>query len=84
MSISIRNFKFFFILNVILRYYNLDYKIVIEIDTSNYIFKDILFQYNKDKILYLAVYFFKKHNLIECNYKIYDKKLITIVRIFEK
>jgi len=68
----------------VLCYYNLDYKIVIEIDASNYIFEDILFQYNKDEVLYLVVYFFKKHNLIECNYKIYNKKFITIVRAFEE
>ena len=73
-----------FILNIILRYYNLDYKVVIEIDVSNYIFEDILFQYNKDKVFYLIAYFLKKHNSIEYNYKINNKKFIIIVCVFEE
>jgi len=86
MSRNIYNFKksLYYNWNIVFRYYNLDHKIVIKIDTSNYIFKDIFFQYNKKEVLYLVVYFFKKHNLIECNYKIYNKKLITIVCAFEK
>ena len=30
------------------------------------------------------IYFLKKHNSAECNYKIYNKKLIIIVYIFKK
>jgi len=73
-----------FTFNVILRYYNSDHKIVIEIDALNYVFKDILFQYDENKVLHSVAYFFKKHNLVECNYKIYDKKLMIIVHAFEK
>ncbi len=65
-------------------YYNLNHKIIIKIDASNYVFEDIFSQYDEKRVLYLIVYFFKKHNLIKCNYKIYDKKLITIVRAFKK
>jgi len=65
-------------------YYNLDYKIVIKINTSNYIFKDFFFKYNKERVLYLVIYFSKKHNLVKYNYKIYNKKFITIVCVFEK
>jgi len=57
---------------------------VIEIDALNYVFKDIFFQYNENKILYLVVYFLKKHNLVECNYEIYNKKLMIIVYAFKK
>jgi hypothetical protein len=35
-------------------------------------------------VLRLVVYFLKKHNAIECNYEIYDKELIIIVRYFEE
>ena len=73
-----------FIFNVILCHYNLDYKIVIEIDVSDYMFEDILFQYNENEVLYSIIYFLKKHNSAECNYEIYDKKLIIIIYIFEK
>ncbi len=57
---------------------------MIEIDALNYVFKDILFQYNENEILYSVTYFSKKHNSIECNYKIYDKELMIIVCAFKK
>ncbi len=47
-------------------------------------FKDILSQYDENKILHSVTYFSKKHNSIKCNYKIYDKKLMIIVHAFKK
>jgi len=73
-----------FTFNVILRYYNSDHKIVIEINASNYVFKDILSQYDENKVLHSVAYFFKKHNSVKCNYEIYDKKLMIIVCTFEE
>ena len=69
---------------MVLCHYNLDYKIVIEINVSNYVFEGILSQYNEDGILYSVVYFLKKHNSAECNYEIYNKEFIIIVYVFEK
>ncbi len=57
---------------------------MIEIDASNYVFKDILSQYDENKILHSVVYFSKKHNSVECNYEIYDKELMIIVCAFKK
>jgi len=57
---------------------------VIEIDALNYMFKDILFQYDENEILHSVTYFSKKHNSVECNYEIYDKELMIIVCAFEK
>jgi len=57
---------------------------VIEINASNYVFKNILFQYDENEILHSVVYFSKKHNSIKCNYKIYDKELMIIVYAFKK
>ena len=70
--------------DVILHHYNSNYKIVIETDVSNYVSENILSQYNEDKVLYSVIYFSKKHNSTECNYKIYDKKLIIIICAFEE
>ncbi len=57
---------------------------MIEINALNYVFKDIFSQYDENEVLHSVAYFFKKHNSIECNYKIYDKKLMIIVYAFKE
>jgi len=57
---------------------------VIEINASNYVFKEILFQYDENEVLHSVADFSKKHNSAECNYEIYDKELMIIVCAFEK
>ncbi len=57
---------------------------MIEINALNYVFEDILSQYDENEILHSVVYFLKKHNSVECNYEIYNKKLMIIVCAFEK
>jgi hypothetical protein len=44
----------------------------------------VLSQYDDDGILHVVAYFSKKHALVECNYEIYNKKLMPIVRAFEE
>ena len=83
-QIAFNILKKVFTFKIILRHYNLDHKIVIEINASNYVFKDILFQYDENEILHSIAYFSKKHNSVECNYEIYDKKLMIIVCTFKK
>ncbi len=73
-QIAFNILKKVFTFKIILHYYNSDHKIVIEINASNYVFKNILFQYDENEILHSVTYFSKKHNLIECNYEIYNKK----------
>ncbi len=57
---------------------------MIEINALNYVFENILFQYDENEILYSIAYFLKKHNSVKCNYEIYDKELMIIVCAFEK
>jgi len=57
---------------------------VIKINALNYVFKDILSQYDENEILHSVAYFSKKHNSIECNYKIYNKEFMIIVYAFKK
>ena len=73
-----------FISDVILHHYNPDHKIIIEIDASDYMSEGILSQYNENGVLHSIIYFLKKYNSTECNYKIYNKKFIIIIYIFEE
>ncbi len=82
-QIAFNILKKVFTFKIILRHYNSDHKIVIEIDASNYVFKDILSQYDENEILHSVTYFSKKHNSVECNYEIYDKEFMIIVHAFE-
>ena len=70
--------------DVILRHYNLNLKIIVKTDTSDYVSEGILSQYNENDVLHLIAYFFKKHNSVECNYEIYDKELMIIICTFKE
>ena len=59
--------------------FNLNCKTVIEADSLKYIINDLLQQYDNNDVLQFYAFFFKKNLLIECNYEIYDKKLLIIV-----
>ncbi len=83
-QIAFNILKKVFTFKIILYHYNSDHKIVIEIDALNYVFKDILSQYDENEILHSIAYFLKKHNSVECNYEIYDKELMIIVCAFKK
>ncbi len=83
-QIAFNILKKVFTFNIILCHYNLNHKIVIKINALNYVFKDIFSQYDENEILHSVAYFSKKHNSVECNYKIYDKELTIIVCTFKK
>jgi hypothetical protein len=68
----------------ILAYFDPDQDIILEIDASNYVSTSVLSQYNDVNILHPMAYFSKKHSPMECNYKIYDKELMAIIRAFEE
>ncbi len=83
-QIAFNILKKVFTFKIIFCYYNSDHKIVIEINASNYVFKDILFQYDENEVFHSVAYFSKKHNSVECNYEIYDKEFMIIVCAFKK
>jgi len=56
---------------------------IIEADLSNYVTRGILSQYNEDGVLYPIAYFLKWLSLAKCNYKIYNKELLAIIRCFK-
>jgi len=68
----------------ILRHFDPDREIIVETDTSDYVSAGILSQYGDDGILHPVSFFSKKHSPAECNYEIYDKELMAIVKAFEE
>ena len=56
---------------------------VLETNVSIWCIEGILIQYI-DGILRPCVYYLKKNSPAECNYEIYDKKMLAIIRCLEK
>ena len=77
------DFKITFTTAPILFHFDPNKQAVVEIDVSDYVTAGIFFQYDDDGQLRPVVYFFCKMNPAECNYEIYDKKLLTIINAFE-
>ena len=68
----------------ILRHFDPERKIIVETDASDYVSAGILSQYDDEGILHPVAFFSKKHSPAECNYEIYDKELLAIIRAFEE
>lgn len=73
-----------FITAPILKLFNWEKKVILEIDVSDYVSAGVLSQYDDKGILHPVAFFSKKHSPTECNYEIYDKKLMAIVRCFKE
>jgi len=63
----------------ILRHFDQNKKTILETDSFNYVNDDILSQYDNKETLHSMIYYSKNLSLTECNYKIYDKKLLAII-----
>ncbi|KAH0611235.1 uncharacterized protein H6S33_011662 [Morchella sextelata] len=59
-------------------------EITVETDASDYVSAGVLSQYDDNGTLRPVAYFSKKHSPAECNYEIYDKELLAIIRSFEE
>ena len=68
----------------VLAHFDPNKEILVETDASNYVSTEILSQRNKKGVLHPVAFFSKKHSPAECNYEIYDKELMAIVRCFEE
>ncbi len=67
----------------ILCHFDQNRKTILETDLFNYVNDDILSQYNDEETLHLMIYYSKNLSFTECNYEIYDKKLLTIIQAFK-
>ena len=68
----------------ILRHFKTDKDWVVETETSDSVSAGIFSQISDDGLLYPVAFFSKKHSPAECNYEIYDKELMAIIRLFEE
>ena len=65
---------------LVLRHYDRTWKIILKIDSSNYVNNKVLSQQDDDEVLHSVTFFNKSMLLVECNYEIYDKKLLIIIK----
>jgi transposase InsO family protein len=68
----------------ILKPFDWEREVVLETDASDYVSAGVLSQYDDAGVLHPVAFFSKKHSITECNYEIYDKELLAIVRCFEE
>jgi hypothetical protein len=64
--------------------YDYDKKTVFETDASNWAFEGVLSQFGDDGVLRPMAYFSAKYTAAECNYEIYDKKLLAIIKCLKE
>jgi hypothetical protein len=76
--------KHAFTIAPVLRRFDHDRDIFVETDASDFVSVAVLSQYDDEGILHSVAYFSKKHSPAECNYEIYDKELMAVIRAFEE
>jgi hypothetical protein len=67
----------------ILATFNPDRTTVVETDSSGYNVGGVLSQYDAEGVLQPCAYFSKRNSPAECNYEIYDKELLAVIRCLE-
>ena len=65
------------------RHFDRNKKIILKIDVFDYVNENVFFQYDDDDVFHFVIFFNKNIISIECNYEIYNKKLLIIIRYFE-
>ena len=83
-EIAFRDLKLTFTIASILQHFNFDNETWIEIDVSNFVVAIMFNQIESNDKFYSIVYMFKKMSSTKCNYEIYDKELLIIIRVFEE
>ncbi len=67
----------------ILRHFNQTHEAILEIDSFNYVNDEVLSQYDDEDVSHSIVFYSKNMSSAECNYEIYNKKLLIIIRAFK-
>ena len=67
----------------ILRHFDQIHNFILEINSFNYVNDEVLSWYDDEDVLHSIVFYSKNMSFAECNYKIYDKKLLIIIWAFK-
>jgi len=67
-----------------LRHFDHEREVIIETDASDYVSAGVLLQRDDEGVLHPLAYYSKKHSPAECNYDIYDKELMAIIKALEE
>lgn len=68
----------------VLAHFDFEKKCILETNLSNNVFVGVFSQYDENGLLHPVTFFSCKHLPQEINYQIYDKKLLAIIKSFEK
>ena len=68
---------------LVLHHFDIKHQAILKINAFNYVKDDILSQYDDENVFHSIVFYSKSMISTECNYHIYDKKLLTIIQCFE-
>ncbi len=64
----------------VLKHFNLIREAILKANFLNYVNDEVLSQYDDEDILHSVIFYSKNIILAECNYEIYDKELLIIIR----
>jgi len=67
----------------ILRHFDQTCETILKTDSFDYVNGEVLSQYDDEEVLHSIAFYSKNMSSAECNYEIYDKKLLIIIRAFE-
>ena len=67
----------------VLRHFDPSRQAILETDASDYVTGGILSQHDDDHVLHPVAFYSRSMVPAECNYHIYDKELLAIIRCFE-
>jgi len=65
---------------LILKHFDLIREAILKTNFLNYVNDEVLSQYDDEDILHSMIFYSKNMIFAECNYEIYDKELLTIIR----
>ncbi|KAH0358938.1 hypothetical protein KCU65_g10168, partial [Aureobasidium melanogenum] len=68
----------------VLKHFDWDKPAILETDASDYVCAGVLSQYDDEGVLHPVAFYSKKMTPAECNYEIYDKELLAIIRCLEE